>query len=186
MGLGQEKNVTSLLRGLGAALFGILLFIGPARAANWFESNGWHTQHHHLHKVHFSRHHRHNSFQPALPAAVVVHVNIGSQSMVVDVDGSTEGRWAISSARPGYHTPRGSYRVSRLARVYYSKKYDNSPMPNSVFFYGGYAIHGTYHVGSLGRPASHGCVRLSPANAATLYAWVERYGMSRTRVIISD
>ncbi len=181
--------MTPILRVFGAAILGLLMFLAPAQAANWFESNAWHPKHHHIHKVHFSRHHRlhgHHSYQPPLPAAIVVHVSIGSQSMVVDVNGSPEGHWAISSARAGYHTPRGSYRVTRTAKVYYSKKYDNSPMPNSVFFYGGYAIHGTYHVASLGRPASHGCVRLAPANAATLYAWVQEYGPSRTRVIISD
>jgi lipoprotein-anchoring transpeptidase ErfK/SrfK len=56
--------------------------------------------------------------------------------------------------------------------MHYSRKYDNAPMPHSIFFKGGYAIHGTNHVGMLGRPASHGCVRLSPANASILYAIV--------------
>lgn len=121
---------------------------------------------------------------PALPPIVVVDISIASQTMAVSVNGWPEGYWRISSARPGYHTPRGSYRVTRMARVYYSKKYDNAPMPNSVFFYGGYAIHGTGQVSRLGQPASHGCIRLHPANSAELFELVQRYGMSRTRIRI--
>jgi len=57
-------------------------------------------------------------------------------------------------------------------------------MPYSVFFRGGYAIHGTGYVKSLGRPVSHGCVRLHPRNAATLYRLVRSYGMGNTRIVI--
>jgi lipoprotein-anchoring transpeptidase ErfK/SrfK len=121
-----------------------------------------------------------------LPPAVRVYVDIGSQTMSVNVNGFPYGYWRVSTARSGYHTPRGSYRVTRTAKVYFSKKYDNSPMPNSVFFYGGYAIHGTYHIGALGRPASHGCVRLHPRNAATLYSLVQRYGAGRTQITLTD
>ena len=120
------------------------------------------------------------------PAAVNVIIDISSQSMSVRVNGWPYGSWKVSTARSGYHTPRGSYRVQRTARVYFSKKYDNAPMPNSVFFYGGYAIHGTYHIKNLGRPASHGCVRLAPQNAASLYALVQQHGARSTRITIVD
>ncbi len=123
---------------------------------------------------------------PALPPIVTVFVDVGAQNMSVNVNGMPYGDWAVSTARSGYHTPRGNYRAIRLARVYYSKKYDNSPMPNSVFFYGGYAIHGTYHLKSLGRPASHGCVRLHPDHAEALYDLVKQYGMDRTRIVVAD
>ncbi len=122
---------------------------------------------------------------PALPPVVVANISIASQTMSVSVNGWPTGYWRISSARAGYHTPRGSYRVTRMARVYFSKKYDNAPMPNSVFFYGGYALHGTGHISQLGRPASHGCIRLHPSNAAIFYELVEEYGASRTRIIIN-
>jgi hypothetical protein len=49
-------------------------------------------------------------------------------------------------------------------------------MPHSIFFLGGYAIHGTYSTAQLGRPASHGCVRLAPGNAAALFAMVKSEG----------
>jgi lipoprotein-anchoring transpeptidase ErfK/SrfK len=106
--------------------------------------------------------------------------------MAVKVNGWPYGRWKVSTARPGFYTPRGTYRVQRTAKVYYSRKYDNSPMPNSVFFKGGYAIHGSYYVRSLGLPASHGCVRLLPANAAKLYNLVQKYGSRSTRITIVD
>jgi lipoprotein-anchoring transpeptidase ErfK/SrfK len=122
----------------------------------------------------------------APPPIVEVGIDISSQSMNVWVGGWPYGFWKVSTARDGYYTPRGSYRVQRTAAVYYSKKYDNAPMPHSVFFKGGYAIHGTGQVRALGRPASHGCVRLAPANAARLYALVQRYGASRTRIVLTD
>jgi lipoprotein-anchoring transpeptidase ErfK/SrfK len=116
--------------------------------------------------------------------AVSVVIDISSQSMSVKVNGWPYGRWKVSTARSGYYTPRGVYRVQRTAKVYYSRKYDNSPMPNSVFFKGGYAIHGSFYVRSLGRPASHGCVRLHPSHAAKLYNLVQKYGSSSTRITI--
>ena len=124
--------------------------------------------------------------KPAAPPVVVAVIDISSQTMSVRVNGWPTGYWKVSTARAGYHTPRGSYRVTRTAKVYFSKKYDNSPMPNSVFFYGGYAIHGTGHIKNLGRPASHGCVRLHPSNAAAFFAMVKRYGASRTRITLTD
>lgn len=138
----------------------------------------------HANFIRYQKHHRHH--EPALPPIVVAHISIGWQSMNVQVNGFPYASWQVSTARAGYHTPRGSYHAIRLARVYYSKKYDNSPMPNSVFFYGGFAIHGTGHISGLGHPASHGCVRVHPNNAATFYALVEKYGMSRTQIILTD
>ncbi len=116
--------------------------------------------------------------------AVNVVIDISSQSMSVNVHGWPYGRWKVSTARSGYHTPRGTFRVQRTAKVYYSRKYDNSPMPNSVFFKGGYAIHGSYYVRSLGRPASHGCVRLHPSHAAKLYNLVRKFGPRATQITV--
>ena len=118
--------------------------------------------------------------------AVNVVIDISSQFMSVKVNGWYYGHWKVSTARPGYHTPRGSFRGQRFARVYYSKKYDNAPMPNAVFFHYGFAIHGTYYVRNLGRPASHGCVRLSPENSAQLFNLVQKYGLGSTRIMIVD
>ena len=123
---------------------------------------------------------------PAQPPIVVVHISISNQSMNVDVNGWPSGSWQVSTARAGYHTPRGTFRVQRMAKVWFSRKYDNSPMPNSLFFDGGIAIHGTNHLRSIGFPMSHGCVRLLPGNAERLYDLVEQYGPSRTQIIVAD
>jgi lipoprotein-anchoring transpeptidase ErfK/SrfK len=121
------------------------------------------------------------------PAPVVeIRIDISSQSMAVNVGGWPYGRWKVSTAREGYYTPRGSWRPFALKKVYYSRKYDNSPMPNSIFFHGGYAIHATGYTRSLGRPASHGCVRLHPRNALKLYGLVQKYGLRATRITITD
>lgn len=121
---------------------------------------------------------------PAFAGSVSVVVDVSRQTMSVSVDGVPQYNWRVSTARKGYHTPRGKFRPTRMAAVYYSKKYDNSPMPHSVFFVGGYAIHGTEYVRSLGHPASHGCVRLHPANAAVLYSLVKTYGAGNTLIRI--
>ena len=120
------------------------------------------------------------------PVAVQIVINISNQSMSVDVNGWPYGRWKVSTARDGYYTPRGTWRPFALRKVYFSRKYDNSPMPNSIFFYGGYAIHATYYTKQLGRPASHGCVRLHPSNAAKLYSLVQKHGLGATRVTITN
>lgn len=123
---------------------------------------------------------------PAFSAAVEARIDISQQKMYVYQNGRLKHRWSISTARRGYITPRGSYRPTRMYKEYYSKKYDNSPMPHSIFFRGGYAIHGTGYIKSLGRPASHGCVRLHPSNAATLYKLVTRVGAGNTRIKVTN
>lgn len=126
------------------------------------------------------------SFGSAAAASLVARVDISSQTMTVSKDGSVLYHWKVSTARPGYVTPRGSYRPTRMHKMWYSRKYDNSPMPYSVFFRGGYAIHGTNHLKRLGSPASHGCVRLHPSNAATLYSMIKQVGAGNTRIVISN
>ena len=109
-------------------------------------------------------------------AAIVARIDNSQQRMRVYVDGELVYVWPVSTARPGYRTPPGHYRVRRMERMWYSRKYDWSPMPHALFFRGGYAIHGTYSVRQLGRPASHGCVRLEPSNARALFNMVRARG----------
>lgn len=119
-----------------------------------------------------------------LAASLIARVDVSSQTMTVSQHGRVIHRWKVSTARRGYVTPRGTWRPKRLHRMWHSRKYDNSPMPYSVFYYGGYAIHGTNYVKSLGRPASHGCVRLATANARRFYELVRRNGMRNTRIVV--
>ncbi|MGE0008879.1 MAG: L,D-transpeptidase [Parvibaculaceae bacterium] len=120
----------------------------------------------------------------AAEAKVAIRIDISRQTMSVMVDGWHYADWRVSTARRGYWTPRGAFRPYMLKRMHYSRKYDNSPMPYSIFFKGGYAIHGTGHVRSLGRPASHGCIRLATGNAAKLYRLVRQHGKGGTRIVI--
>lgn len=117
-------------------------------------------------------------------AGIVARVDISSQTLKVYENGRLAYAWPVSTARKGYRTPVGSYRPTRMHTMWYSRKYDNSPMPHSIFFHGGYAIHGTDAVKSLGRPASHGCVRLHPGNARRLYNLVKAHGAGNTRIVV--
>lgn len=119
-------------------------------------------------------------------AGVTAIVDISSQSMTVKENGRTKYTWAVSTARKGYRTPVGSYTAQRLERTWFSRTYDMAPMPHSIFFVGGYAIHGTTETGRLGHPASHGCVRLAPDNAAALFSLARKHGRQNTRVIVQQ
>jgi hypothetical protein len=113
---------------------------------------------------------------PPAHATVNIQVNLPTQTMSVTSGSGAQYEWPVSTARAGYTTPRGTFRPQRMMVMAYSIKYHMSPMPHSIFFTGGYAIHGTYEVGHLGRRASHGCVRLAPGNAATLFSMVQQEG----------
>jgi len=115
---------------------------------------------------------------------LVAKIDLSQQRMKVYTGGRLQYSWPVSTARRGYRTPIGSFSPKVLKRMHYSRKYYNSPMPHSVFFLGGYAIHGTGAIKRLGRPASHGCVRLHPGNARRLYSLIRAYGKGNTRIRI--
>ena len=118
-------------------------------------------------------------------ARLVITINKSSQKMSVRLDGDTVYTWPVSTGAKGYDTPSGNYRPFRMEKEHFSKEWDDAPMPYSIFFTGrGHAVHGSYHIKSLGRRASHGCVRLHPDNAAKLFALVGKTGLSNTRVVV--
>jgi lipoprotein-anchoring transpeptidase ErfK/SrfK len=119
-------------------------------------------------------------------AGVVVQIDKSSQRMAVSVDGAMRYNWPVSTGRRGYGTPTGVFHPQMMARRWFSRRYYNSPMPHSIFFYHGFAIHGTGDISRLGGPASHGCVRLHPSHAAALFALVARNGPRNTRIVISN
>ncbi|MEN0087657.1 MAG: L,D-transpeptidase [Pseudomonadota bacterium] len=120
---------------------------------------------------------------PAEAGRVTAKIDVSEQKMRVYQNGKLKHTWKVSTGRKGYWTPRGTYSPKRMYKRYCSKKYHGSPMPYSIFFRGGYAIHGTNAVSKLGRPASHGCVRLHAKNAARLYAMVKRHG---GRIVVTN
>jgi lipoprotein-anchoring transpeptidase ErfK/SrfK len=123
---------------------------------------------------------------PAHAASLVARVSLSAQTMTVTENGVVRYRWKVSTGRSGYTTPTGSWRAKWASRHHRSRKYDNAPMPYAIFFNGGYAVHATFDLKRLGRPASHGCVRLHPDNAAEFYQLAQRTGLSNTRILISQ
>ena len=118
-------------------------------------------------------------------AEVLIAVDKDAQRMTVTVDGQPRYDWPVSTGADGYDTPGGAHRPFRMERTHFSREFDDAPMPNAIFFTGqGHAIHGTNHTRRLGSAASHGCVRLAPKNAATLFSLVKAQGMGKTRVVI--
>jgi lipoprotein-anchoring transpeptidase ErfK/SrfK len=122
---------------------------------------------------------------PAASAATITaNISISTQTMTVMHRGTVIGRWPVSTARRGKVTPTGSWSAKWLSRYHKSSRYNNAPMPYSIFYNGNYAVHGTYQTKKLGRPASSGCVRLAPDHAAKLFSLVKAEGLENTRIII--
>src|SRR5262245_51890256 len=118
--------------------------------------------------------------------AILININKSKQRMTVSLDGVEKYVWPVSTGQARYSTPSGTYTATSMNEIWYSKEWDNAPMPHSIFFRkDGYAIHGTYEAKNLGRPASHGCVRISRENAATLFALVKKIGLKNTEVVLA-
>ena len=118
-------------------------------------------------------------------AKILARIDISEQRLHLYVNGAKYATWPVSTARRGYRTPIGTYRPYWLDRNHYSSIYRGAPMPHSVFFLGGYAIHGTDQESQLGTPVSHGCIRLHPANAAVLFKLIRQHGYSNTQIKIT-
>ena len=121
----------------------------------------------------------------AKAARVVAHVDISQQKMKVYQNGRLKYIWPVSTARPGKVTPTGQWKGKWLSKNHRSSRYNNAPMPYSIFYSGNFAIHGTNQINRLGRPASAGCVRLHPDNARVLFNLATRYGVKNVKVRIT-
>ena len=124
----------------------------------------------------------------ALPASakILIAIDKSAQRMIVSQDGEQLYVWPVSTGQRGYDTPGGSYTPFRMEKDHFSREWDDAPMPHSIFFTKqGHAIHGTEHTRNIGRPASHGCVRLEPENARVLFNMVKQEGMANVRVVLS-
>ena len=117
-------------------------------------------------------------------ADIVAQVSISRQLMTVTVDSAEAHVWPISTARRGYVTPKGTFRVQSMHRMTYSRLFNNAPMPFTIFYHGHYGIHGTTELKKLGQPASAGCVRLHPDNARTLFEMVQKRGPASFQVLV--
>jgi hypothetical protein len=119
-------------------------------------------------------------------AEILIAIDKSKQQMTVTVDGDPRYVWPVSTGKGRYDTPAGDFQPFRMERHHFSREWDDAPMPYSIFFtQEGHAIHGSYEVRRLGTPASHGCVRLAPENAATLFALVKAQGVKNAHVVLS-
>ena len=121
---------------------------------------------------------------PPPPITLTLKVDLRAQRVTVQEGSNVKHVWPISSGRGGYATQTGTFQPQWTSKMWYSRQWDMAPMPHAVFFNKGTAFHATNAVGSLGRPASHGCIRLAPVNAAKLYSLVHRHGLASTKVIV--
>lgn len=122
---------------------------------------------------------------PATAERLEARIHLSSQTMLVFHEDRLVHHWPVSTARPGKVTPLGTFTAQWLSRHHRSSRYNNAPMPFSIFFHGHYAIHGTDQISRLGQPASAGCIRLHPENAAILFELARREGLDNTRIVIS-
>jgi hypothetical protein len=119
-------------------------------------------------------------------ADIVVTISKSQQRLAVQVDGAELYRWPVSTGRRGHATPNGTFHPTHLERHWYSHQYQMTPMPWAMFFFRGYAVHGTMEAYNLGHAASHGCVRLRPDHAATLFSMVHKRSLGETKVVVRD
>jgi hypothetical protein len=126
------------------------------------------------------------SFASAAHADILINIDKSTQHMTVAVDGAQRYDWPVSTGRPGYDTPSGDFKPNRMDADHFSQEWDNAPMPHTIFIdLKGHAIHGFFDVKHLGLPVSHGCIRLSPDHAATLFDLVKAQTMANTKVVIA-
>jgi lipoprotein-anchoring transpeptidase ErfK/SrfK len=121
----------------------------------------------------------------AANAEVFAHIDISEQRLHLYVDGEKQDSWPVSTGLKSTWTPTGTFQPYWLHRHHRSSLFRGAPMPYSVFFSGHYAIHGTNQIKRLGTPASHGCIRLHPKNAATLFNLILRKGKDETVIEIT-
>ncbi len=124
----------------------------------------------------------------AMPASaeVIATIDLSAQKMTVKLHGVTVHEWPISSGRGSYRTPTGTFKPQSMRVRHFSSLFNNAPMPYSIFFHGHYAVHGTTDIKNLGRRASHGCVRLHPANARVLFELIQKQGPANAQIVVTS
>jgi lipoprotein-anchoring transpeptidase ErfK/SrfK len=123
---------------------------------------------------------------PPPPPTLILNADLSTQRLTVTENGVLKHTWAISSGRAGFATQTGTFRPQWASRLWHSRQYEMAPMPHAVFFNKGAAFHATTAVRMLGRPASHGCIRLAPTNAEALFKMVHKHGYARTKIIVHN
>jgi lipoprotein-anchoring transpeptidase ErfK/SrfK len=131
-----------------------------------------------------SRHHRARLRVKHRPAhrGRWIEVNLSRQRLIAWENGRVVYSTAISSGKRGTPTRRGVFAIQSKyrAKTMRGRGYVAPNVPYTMFYSGGYAIHGAYWHNRFGRPVSHGCVNLPVGQARRLYSWA---GVG-TRVVV--
>ena len=120
----------------------------------------------------------------ASASTVRATVDLSKQRMTVYVAGRKKYSWRVSTGKRGWRTKPGVYTPYAQREEFYSTKWNMSLPYLTLIGYDGTAVHGTHQTSRLGRPASHGCIRLSISNARRFYRLVQRFGFSQTQVVV--
>ncbi|MCB9453653.1 MAG: LysM peptidoglycan-binding domain-containing protein [Anaerolineaceae bacterium] len=123
------------------------------------------------------------SYVPPLPAAPSAHIGVGRE-IVVDLsdsriyayeNGALVNNILVSTGLPGTPTVQGDFSIywKLPAQTMAGPGYYLPDVPYVMYFYEGYAIHGTYWHNNFGQPMSHGCVNLPTPDAAWFYGFAE-------------
>jgi len=80
-----------------------------------------------------------------VPSTILINIDKTKQQMTVFLDGVESYNWPVSTGKAGYSTPSGTFTARSMNEIWYSKEWDNAPMPHAIFFMkDGHAIHGSY------------------------------------------
>jgi len=102
-----------------------------------------------------------------------IDIDLSSQRLRAYAGNTVLSTMVVSTGIARYPTPTGRWRIyAKYPSITMSGPgYYLPGVPHSMFFYRGYAIHGTYWHNNFGTPMSHGCINLTRADAAWLYSW---------------
>lgn len=109
-----------------------------------------------------------------------IEVDLSDQKLYMHEGDGIVGSYLISSGKWA-STPTGEWRVwikLRYARMRGGSKalgtfYDLPNVPYTMYYYGGYGIHGAYWHNNFGQPMSHGCINMNPEEAGVVFNWAQ-------------
>jgi len=117
---------------------------------------------------------------PAAPPARIgtgkeIIVDLSDERTYAYEDGKLVRNVLSSTGLPGTPTVKGAFSVQRkyVSQTMTGPGYYLPGVPYIMYFYAGYALHGTYWHNNFGHPMSHGCVNLPTSEAEWFYNWTE-------------
>ncbi|MEW5957882.1 MAG: L,D-transpeptidase [Chloroflexota bacterium] len=113
--------------------------------------------------------------QPAYPGEKWIEVNLTAQQVIAWEGDQPVFSFMASTGLPNTPTVVGEFHIYwKLASTLMAGPgYYLPEVPYTMYFYGSYALHGTYWHNNFGQPMSHGCVNLATGNAQKLFDWAD-------------